>query len=429
MARIAFVDLLFHWPPSGGSWVHLKEVIEGLARRGHEVRLFVPHFARYQARGVILSPPSFSVERIPFGAWSFNRLQVPRQFTRAIDHWKPDIVSLDDGYFMKTWLVRPLAKQHRVFLRLYGYEILCAFNKLLPNAYFSKENHWLRADSICTNHILKDWRKCRRCFMPLRRPVKYVPCLLAGFRSPASLGFVHEYLMALAFTRRYVREVESALQLAERVVVYSAPAAEMVRPYARQVNIAPPGVWPGHFDSPPPDSRTACKTILFTGRASDQVKGLAILRAALNILRARRRDFTLLVTEPPGPWTPRYEEACLPIGWLTQEELPRLYRLADICVVPSVWPEPFGITALEAMAASRPVIASRTGGLAESVVHGQTGLLVEPGDILGLSEAVETLLDDGELRVRLGQAGRSRVEAEYDWDRVIDRYYAPLFES
>lgn len=85
------------------------------------------------------------------------------------------------------------------------------------------------------------------------------------------------------------------------------------------------------------------------------------------------------------------------------------WRRSIAALVPSLWPEPFGIVALEAMAFGRPVIASNTGGLADIVVDEETGLLVTPGDSVALRQAMERLMADPALRERLGRAGRERV--------------------
>jgi len=81
----------------------------------------------------------------------------------------------------------------------------------------------------------------------------------------------------------------------------------------------------------------------------------------------------------------------------------------SIGVVPSIWPEPFGQVAIEAMACGRPVVASAIGGLQDSVVHGETGLLVPPGDDKALAEAIRSLLNDPARRAAMGEAGRKRA--------------------
>lgn len=85
------------------------------------------------------------------------------------------------------------------------------------------------------------------------------------------------------------------------------------------------------------------------------------------------------------------------------------WRRSMIGVVPSVWAEPFGLVALEAMASARPVIASNIGGLRDIVVHDETGMLVPSGDADALREALARLIADPLLRERMGQAGKRRV--------------------
>lgn len=85
---------------------------------------------------------------------------------------------------------------------------------------------------------------------------------------------------------------------------------------------------------------------------------------------------------------------------------------ADVVAMPSLQ-EGLGVAALEAMAAERPVVGSRVGGLAEAVVHGETGLLVPPSDAAALAAALARLSHDPALRARLGVAGRARVLARY----------------
>ncbi len=86
------------------------------------------------------------------------------------------------------------------------------------------------------------------------------------------------------------------------------------------------------------------------------------------------------------------------------------WRRCSLAVIPSVWPEPFGLVALEAMISGRAVIASKIGGLADTVVNGETGLLVAPGDADALARALRLLLADQAWCEHLGQAGRRRSE-------------------
>ena len=96
--------------------------------------------------------------------------------------------------------------------------------------------------------------------------------------------------------------------------------------------------------------------------------------------------------------------------------MPGVYAASDAVVVPSVWQDPFPLVALEALASSRPVIASDTGGLPESV-NEANGLLVPPGDEQALMAAMHTLACDAELRRRLGLAGRAQA-LSFSWERA-----------
>jgi glycosyltransferase involved in cell wall biosynthesis len=96
------------------------------------------------------------------------------------------------------------------------------------------------------------------------------------------------------------------------------------------------------------------------------------------------------------------------------------WRRCSVALVPSVWPEPFGLVVLEAMAAGRPVIAAHTGGLSDIVVHNETGLLVPPGDVPALAAALARLLASRELREQMGQAGRLRLN-EFRSDVIMPR--------
>jgi glycosyltransferase involved in cell wall biosynthesis len=95
-------------------------------------------------------------------------------------------------------------------------------------------------------------------------------------------------------------------------------------------------------------------------------------------------------------------------------------RRSMFTVAPSIWPEPFGLVALEAAAAGKAVVASNIGGLIDIVVDDQTGILVPPGDRAALAAAIERLIADPGLRERLGEAAVGRA-AEFNPDALVPR--------
>ncbi len=101
-------------------------------------------------------------------------------------------------------------------------------------------------------------------------------------------------------------------------------------------------------------------------------------------------------------------------------DMPAAYAAADAVAAPSLRPEPFGRTAVEAGAMGKPVIAAAHGGFCETIVDGETGLLFAPGDRDALAGAMLDLASDEDLRHRLGEAGRARVRAVYSAAAMCD---------
>jgi glycogen(starch) synthase len=107
------------------------------------------------------------------------------------------------------------------------------------------------------------------------------------------------------------------------------------------------------------------------------------------------------------------------LGWMGDDTLHSLYRIADACVVPSLY-EPFGLVALEAMASGCPCIVADTGGLREVVPHEEAGLRFTARDPASLVETVERVFRDHDLRERLIAEATEHVR-RYDWADVAER--------
>ncbi|HEU5302348.1 MAG TPA: glycosyltransferase family 4 protein [Acidimicrobiia bacterium] len=112
-------------------------------------------------------------------------------------------------------------------------------------------------------------------------------------------------------------------------------------------------------------------------------------------------------------------------GWMLPDEVPHAMQRATAVLMPSRW-EPFGLVALQAAQAGRPVIASRVDGLVEVVVDGETGILVPPGDPDALAEAIDRLVGDHERAINIGRAAGEHARAHFPWDRHVDAYEALL---
>jgi glycosyltransferase involved in cell wall biosynthesis len=185
-----------------------------------------------------------------------------------------------------------------------------------------------------------------------------------------------------------------------------------------------------------PDSRLRAfgdglPLIGYAGRLSPE-KGPLQLLEALTQLRARGIRFRAAILGD-GPLADevraRAGENGLAGNVLVAPFAPTVHEILpafDVYVLPSLW-ESLPILLLEAMSAGVAVLAAEVGGVAEAVVHGETGLLYRPGDPMALADGLERLLGDAELRARLGAAGRERQAAEFSLPAMLDgieRVYA-----
>lgn len=114
------------------------------------------------------------------------------------------------------------------------------------------------------------------------------------------------------------------------------------------------------------------------------------------------------------------ERKVLFTGFVDDETLLKLQKCADVSVVPSLF-EPFGIVALEAMAAKSPVVVSDTGGLSEIVEHDATGVKVYPNNPDSLAWGITKILLDENYRNRIVENAYKKVQEKYDWDKIAQQ--------
>jgi glycogen(starch) synthase len=111
------------------------------------------------------------------------------------------------------------------------------------------------------------------------------------------------------------------------------------------------------------------------------------------------------------------------LGWTPPQAVPTLINAATIVVIPSRT-ETLGLVAIQAAQMARPVAAVQVGGLAEVVVHGETGILAGPEDSRALAEAIIMLLERPEQARQMGRAARERALDVFAWERHVDAYQA-----
>jgi glycosyltransferase involved in cell wall biosynthesis len=170
----------------------------------------------------------------------------------------------------------------------------------------------------------------------------------------------------------------------------------------------------------PEPGRAPGKRAIFVGRLSPE-KGLMVLLEAFAALRARHPDAELaLIGDGPARAEVEAEisrggfgDAVKLLGFLPPEKVAEELARADLLVLPS-FAEGLPVVLMEALATGVPAVATRIAAVGELVEHEVSGLVVAPGDVAGLSAAMDRLFSDPGLRARMGAAGRTKVAAEFD---------------
>ena len=238
--------------------------------------------------------------------------------------------------------------------------------------------------------------------------------------------------------QRYIHQVEWWLTYeAWRVITCSRFMRDEVQGLfslpGDKMDVIPNGVEAERFTGPPGPGAQAVrrrfardeeKLVFFIGRMVHEKGAHLLVEAAPEV--AYRYPAARLVLAGGGPALEGLraragelglaERVFLP-GPIDDETRDALYRLADVAAFPSLY-EPFGIVALEAMAAGTPVVVADTGGLSEVVDHGLNGIKVSPGDPHSLAEGILQLLQQEDYARELAARALERVTSRYTWDRV-----------
>lgn len=312
-----------------------------------------------------------------------------RKIGRLIDDVQPDIVHCHNIYHQLTPSIIGAAKRRGVpvVLTLHDYKPVCPVYTRLRNGQVCSEcldNHF--------SQVLK-----HRC---------------AG----SSLG-KNLILFAEAW-------VERLLKSYEKVDMFVAPSEFMRTSVLHRFPKDRVAVIYNGIDCKTiaATSETTSNTALFLGRLSPE-KGIETLLAA----HAEIADRVPLVIAGTGPMEQplrsRFPKAEF-LGHVSGSALENALRNAALIVIPSEWYENCPMSVLEAMAHGKPIVASDIGGIPELVVDGATGVLFRPGDRRALQTHLLHLMENPELRVSYGAAGRKRAEQRFS----LEQHNAALLE-
>jgi glycosyltransferase involved in cell wall biosynthesis len=225
------------------------------------------------------------------------------------------------------------------------------------------------------------------------------------------------------------------LRLADRIIAVSEAVSEFTRsffpfvPTARMTVIFN-SIDASRFQVPPRQEDTEefglhRKTVIgFLGRLTEQ-KGLPYLLSAASEIGRTHPEVRFLIVGD-GELGQKLREEAARKGLTNvvfagfQRDIPRFLSLFDIFVLPSLW-EGLPVAVVEAMAAAKPVVATRVGGTPEAVVDGITGYIVEPRNVQQLVRRLTELIQDRGLRERMGMAGVQRVKEHFNASTMVSR--------
>jgi glycosyltransferase involved in cell wall biosynthesis len=386
-------------PFVGGLERHVQTLSRELVRRGHDVTVVTLWRAG--------SPPEerdeHGVRIIRIGGWSKALLRffedpehhfhppspdpgTSTDLARLMRRLTPDVVH-SHSWILYSYLALPRRLRAPTIHTAHDYGVVCA-----------KQNY-LHDGSPCTGPGL---RKCLHC-----APKQY---------GAARGAAITTGLMASGQLHRRVDRfvaISSAVADASQQGTHKPPSSMEVVPtftpdgiVDEGLHVPRPSFLPDHDDY-----------LLFVGALTAH-KGLDVL---LDAHARMSTQVPLVLLGTPRSDTPDAGPAGVTIRRnVPHPQVMAAWTHAAIGVVPSVWPEPMGQVAVEAMAVGKPVVASDIGGLGDVVVHGETGILVPPGDPGALAQALDGLLADPVARLRMGAAGAQRSKL-FMVSAVVDR--------
>jgi glycosyltransferase involved in cell wall biosynthesis len=373
-------------PLTGGRDLHVRLLTHELARRGHEVEVVTlsgPNGARTEMDDGI------PVHRIAGWSQALSRFYadpqrpfhptvpdpgVVRALADLIRQRQPDVVHAH------SWILHSLlpflpTSQTRLVVTMHDYGLVCPKTTLV------------RGEGVCDG---PGFAKCVAC----------ASCQYGKIRATA-------ITVGLTATRRLLRR-------ADRYIAVSTSVAQGCRSLVvdsqRPIEVIPPFLSDDSFqtlDAVRPTFVPAEGSYVMFAGALGPHKGIDVL---LEAYEAVDRAVPLVLLGLRRHDTPhRFPDTVIIAESVPHDDVLRAWAHCAIAVVPSRWPEPCPLVALEAMAAGRPVVASAVGGIPDLVLDGTTGILVPPGDVSALRASILRLLSEPELRARMGRAARQRA--------------------
>ena len=360
----------FTWP--GGVTAHVSQLSRALGRLGHEVQVLAPHSPSRECQDSDLLVPLGRSVPLPSGG-SIARVSLSWWLYRKVR------TLLSREQFDVIHLHEPMAP----ILPLCVLEYSTAVN---VGTFHASRNH--QHLYRFTHPIIKRWHQR-----------------------------LHGSIAVSPAARRYISD--------------SFPG---------DYEIIPNGIDVDHFSqlaAPWPEYQDGKTNILFVGRL-ERRKGLRYLLESFSRLKWDLPNIRLLVVGPGNPDQDSYRvlgaqnlQDVVFLGRVPYQDLPRYYASADIFCSPATGAESFGIVLLEAMAAGKPVVASRIEGYCGVMTEGQEGLFFPRTNSEALASTLEFLVRNPDIRQEMGDRGRLTAQ-KYRWEVVasqVEQYYESCLQA
>lgn len=396
-------------PSSGGSGWSTYELARGLRARGHHVAIVRTYSERDAVPG---DYDGFAIEGFaafaPPVPFLRNYVRNERLYRRLGSHLagviRRERIELIHAQHVLTGPASVLAAAGA------GIPSVCTVRDYWPVCYWSDVLADPGAGAICPGCSASAMTRCLRP--------------RTGYAWPAALT-------AIPYMRANLRHKQAGLADADAIVAVSGYVGKALcerAPILRRarIEVIPNGVDVSRVRGDPETMTRpmAGRYALFVGKLARN-KGA---HALVDVVRRAGLEMPLAVIGD-GPERGAVERAAAAsgvevkiVGWRSRNEVFQWLRHAELLVFPSVWPEPLSRVLIEASALSVPIAAMDTGGTADIIVDGETGLLSTT--VEGLAENVARLASDASLRARLGDAAAKRARSHFDSPVVIERMEA-----
>ena len=387
----------FFPPDIGGEERHVFNLANTLAERGHEVAVATQHIdgvpdEEVLQTGVRVHRFETLAMHLP-GVYSTSRphhLPVPdplavRALARIVRRERPDIVHAHNWIVNSAVALRQRSRARPPFglvLTLHDFSQVCATKRLM------------RAGQVCEGPAVKRCLPCATShYGPIVGPI--TATATAAMRPWKNRTIDH------------VVSVSRAVAAGNRI--RDSQAASVVPNFVLDSAVMPPAADPsGNITAGAPTMPEA-PFMLFVGELSRE-KGIQTLLSAYQLLGSNRPPLMLIGRRMPDTPTQLPEGAQMHQEW-PHEHVLAAFRSCKLAVLPSICPDACPTTVLEAMASGSPVITTSVGGMVNMIADGHSGLLVPPSDDRELARAMNRILQDDQLRLRLCAGAHERVRA------------------